>query len=99
MLDITPRQVQRLKKSVKRFGPEAVIHKLKGKTSNHHIEISVKEQVLKRIRTNYHDFKPTFASEKLTENHHLNINRETLRLWMAKAGVWKIRKQKQVTVS
>jgi transposase len=95
MLDISPRQVKRLKNKVREQGYLAVIHKLKGRQSNHHIEESVKEQALTVIKEQYSDFKPTFATEKLEENHDIYISRETTRRWMTKEGLWKPRKQKQ----
>jgi transposase len=96
MLDISSRQVKRLKNEVRRQGYLAVIHKLKGQQSNHHIEESVKEQALTAIKEKYSDFKPTFATEKLEENHDIHISYGTTRLWMIKEGLWKPRKQKQL---
>ena len=46
MLDISSRQVKRLKNKVRRQGYLAVIHKLKGQQSNHHIEDEIKQQAL-----------------------------------------------------
>lgn len=96
MLDISPRQVKRLKNKVREQGYLAVIHKLKGQQSNHHIEEGIKEQALAVIKEQYSDFKPTFATEKLEENYDIHISRETTRRWMTKIGLWKPRKQKQI---
>ena len=97
MLGISPRQVKRLKSKVREEGAEAVIHHLKGKQSNHHIEQTIKEKAINVIKENYADFKPTFATEKLEENHHLQISPETTRRWMTTEGLWKPRKQKKIT--
>jgi len=97
MLGISPRQVKRLKSKVREEGTEAVIHHLKGKQSNHHIEQTIKEKAINVIKENYADFKPTFATEKLEENHHLQISPETTRRWMTTEGLWKPRKQKKIT--
>jgi len=97
MLGISTRQVKRLKSKVRENGEEAVIHQLKGKQSNHRIEDGIKEQALKVIQTTYPDFKPTFATEKLEENHAIHISRETIRRWMTKEKLWKPRKQKTHT--
>jgi len=94
ILGISTRQVRRLKYAVLDDGENAVIHKLKGRKSNHHLEESVKENVLKIVKEKYSDFKPTFASEKLDENEHIIIHPQTLRRWMGEKGLWKIRKQK-----
>lgn len=95
MLHMTSRQVQRLKKAVKREGMQGIIHKLKGRMSNHRISHATKEKTITIVKSTYHDFKPTFAAEKLQENHNLTVNRETLRLWMAESGLWRTRKQKR----
>ena len=43
MLSISPRQIKRLKKKVRTEGEAAVVHKLKGQQSNHHVDEAVKE--------------------------------------------------------
>ncbi len=95
MLGISPRQVQRLKQPIRRFGKMAVVHKLIGKKSNHALAASVKEMVLKTITTTYPDFKPGFATEKLEENHQIKLTSQTVRVWMTEAGLWKPRKHKK----
>lgn len=97
LLGISPRQVRRLKHAVKEKGMIAVLHGLKGKPSNYHIAPETKEQALALIETTYPDFKPTFATEKLAENHGITISPETTRLWMTEKGLWKPHEQKQVT--
>jgi hypothetical protein len=96
ILGISTRQVKRLKSKIRKYGALAVIHQLKGKQSNHHIDESVKEKTLAVIKEKYTDFKPTFATEKLAENHAIHISRETTRRWMTKEGLWKVRKQRQI---
>lgn len=95
LLGVSPRQIRRLKNEVKQYGASALVHKLKGKESNHHIDRAVKQKALAAIKDIYSDFKPTFATEKLAENHSIHISHETTRLWMIKQGLWKSRKQKQ----
>ncbi len=43
------------------------------------------------IRQSYSDFAPTFASEKLTEQHGIMVSKEVL----IKAGVWNPKNKKQ----
>lgn len=93
-LQLSVRQIKRLKKKVREEGKEAVIHNLKGKQSNHHITDTVKEKAINIITKTYADFKPSFATEKLEENHAIQISRETTRLWMIEKGLWKPHKQK-----
>jgi transposase len=96
LLSLSVRQVKRLKKKVKREGEKAVIHTLKNKVGNHQIDTTLKQQILSLFKQNYVDFKPSFASEKLLENHGLKVNPETLRLWLATEGLWKVKRQKPV---
>lgn len=93
-LKLSLRQIKRLKKAVREKGSEALIHQLKGKLSNHHIDEAVKTQVLKKVKAEYSDFKPKFASEKLAEINQLIIHPQTLRRWMSHEGLWKIHRQK-----
>lgn len=95
MLGISPRQIRRLRNALRQNGVSSVIHKLKGKQSNHQLATSMKDRALLLIREKYSDFKPTFATEKLQEVYNLSINPQTLRRWMTEAGLWKTRKQKK----
>lgn len=94
-LRLSIRQIQRAKAAIRKGGVGTVAHRLKGKPSNHRFPENEKTKVLETIKQHYHDFKPTFATEKLEENHGLRISRETTRLWMTEAGLWKSRKQKK----
>jgi len=95
MLGISTRQIKRLKRKVEKEGIAAIVHKLKGKPGNHRIGEAMKQASLKAIKEQYSDFKPTFATEKLAENHGIHISYGTTRLWMITEGLWKPRKQKQ----
>lgn len=95
MLGISVRQVKRLKKKIREQGSSAIAHQLKGKQSNHHIAETVKQKALQVMREKYADFKPTFATEKLEENHDIRISYGTTRLWMIEEGLWEPRKQKK----
>lgn len=96
LLGISSRQVRRLKISVSDGGQQAVIHGLKEKQGNHHIDPALKEKALTVIGEQYHDFKPTFAAEKLAARHHITITSQTVRVWMTERGLWKARKRKQL---
>lgn len=95
-LKLTVRQLQRLKAAVKTSGTAAVVHKLKGKSSNHRIDSGIKNKLLEEIKGNYSDFKPSFATEKLQEKYGTTPTPQTIRIWMTEVGLWKVRKQKAV---
>ena len=47
------------------------------------------------VRKNYIDFGPTFAAEKLAEDHNVKASCEMLRKWMQDAEIWLSRKQRR----
>lgn len=93
VLGLSRRQVHRLLKTFQAEGPAAIRHKARGRASNNRIDPGVREFAVTLVRENYIDFGPTFAAEKLAEDHGLKISRETLRKWMQDAGIWLSRKQ------
>ena len=87
-LGLSVRQIRRLRKAYKADGAIGVVSKKRGSPSNHKYPDSVKELAVAYVKQHYADFKPTFACEKLSENHGLTISRETLRKWMIDAELW-----------
>ena len=94
MLDLSTRQIRKKLKEFRRLGPISLIHKLRGKPSNNHLDNDLVNKALEIIEEKYPDFGPTFASEKLWENHMIKINSESLRLKMIKAGLWQAKTKK-----
>lgn len=88
ILSLSIRQIKRKLKNYRRFGAQSLIHGNRGKPGNRQLDPSLVEQALSLIENRYPDFAPTFASEKLAENHQIIINRESLRQRMIKAGLW-----------
>lgn len=88
ILNLSTRQVKRKLKKYRLSGAAGLVHGSRGKPSNHRLDEGLIAQALDIVKQHYADFTPTFASEKLRENHHLVINSETLRLKMIKAGLW-----------
>ena len=94
LLDLSVRQIKRKLKNYRKFGAKSLVHANRGKSSNRQLDSILVEQALSLIENHYPDFAPTFASEKLEENHNLVINRETLRQKMIKAGLWYAKEKK-----
>jgi hypothetical protein len=80
---------------VREKGNEGVIHGLRGKGSNHRLKGGVLKEALKIVREKYEDFGPTFANEKLREEHGIEMSVNTLRIGMMKEGMWKGRETGQ----
>ncbi|MGR3574135.1 MAG: ISNCY family transposase [Sagittula sp.] len=94
-LGLSRRQVHRLLRKFQSDGPAAIRHKARGRASNNRIDPAVRDFAVTLVRENYIDFGPTFATEKLEEDHGLKVSRETLRKWMQDAGIWLSRKQRR----
>ena len=87
-LNVSIRQVKRLLKAYRRFGDQGVLSKKRGRPSHHQLDPQIKHDALQLLQAHYADFGPTFAHEKLTEVHHLDIGRETVRGLMIHASLW-----------
>jgi Homeodomain-like domain len=98
LLGLERRQVFRLLKAYRTDGPTGLISKQRGRASNRRKPAALRRAVLAMIREWYWDFGPTLAAEKLREVHGITLGRETLRLWMIEAGLWRDRKQRRKRV-
>ena len=89
------RQTQRLLARYGDGGGAALIHRSRGRTASNRLSDGVREYVVELVRQRYRDFGPTLAAEVLLEQHGVDVSRETLRKWMAEAGLWLSRKQRK----
>lgn len=87
ILGLSTRQIRRIISRYKNYGDQGIIHKARGKPSNHTSNQQFKDRVIERYQQRYHGFGPSFAAEKLAEDG-LVINAETLRLWLKESGLW-----------
>lgn len=94
MLGIGTRQLRNLTKAYKEHGNKGIISKKRNRISNRSYSCDLKENILKIIRENYHDFGPTLSQEYLLKKHNIKIGIETLRLWMISSGLWIPKKNK-----
>jgi hypothetical protein len=98
ILDLTCRQVFRLKRRFEALGPTGLISARRGRTSNRKLPESLRIQVMGLVRERYADFGPTLAAEKLKELDGIVVSKETLRTWMSGEGIWLSRKARRKTV-
>jgi len=96
-LDLTDRQVRRLLTRLRQKGDGALVHGLRGRSSNRQLAPRLAQRVLARVRQRYSDFGPTLATEHLAEDG-LAVSRETLRKWMSQAELWRPRRKRVETV-
>jgi len=89
------RHVRRLLVKLKKEGDRAVVHRLRGRSSNRRLEAKVKHRALEILSGElYRGFGPTLASEYLSKNHGIDVSRETVRSWMTEAKLWRVKKQR-----
>ncbi|MBU2068431.1 ISNCY family transposase [Patescibacteria group bacterium] len=94
-LGLSVRQTKRIKAKVINKGAKGVIHSSRGRTSNRKLLEEKTNKMEEIVRKNYYDFGPTFASEKLEENHNVKISNEKLRQLMIKWKLWKVKSRKK----
>ena len=88
---VSVRQIARLCRRVRADGNRGIIHRLRGRASNHQLAAGVLDKALELVTRHYPDFGPTFATEKLRERHHLILSPSTLRRGMIAHGLWRSR--------
>lgn len=94
-LNLSVRQVKRIKAKIIKMGPKGVIHSGRGKQGNKRIPEETIKKAEKIVKKDYSDFGPKFASEKLDENHGIKIGKEKLRLLITEWGLWKPKPRKK----
>lgn len=95
ILNLTTRHIRRLKQKVKDKGLEGLIHASRGKSSKKKLPEDEKEKIIKLLHKHYHDFGPTFATEKLDEDHKITRDPKTIRAIMIDEDLWKPKKKKK----
>jgi Winged helix-turn helix len=88
LMGLHRRQVFRLLRGLKQDGAPSLLSRRRGQPSNHRLPTEVRALALSLVRERYADFGPTFAAEKLAENHGCSVSHETLRSWMIADGLW-----------
>lgn len=94
ILEISYRQGLRLLRGYREGGTASLVHGLRGREGTRHCDPAIKDKIIDTYRTNYKDFGPTLASEKLLERDELSVHPETLRLWLIDSGDWVAKKRR-----
>jgi hypothetical protein len=94
-MGVSDRWVRRLLAEMKEKGDAVVVHGLRGRPSNRRIDEKIRKRALEIVKSpEWHDFKPTFASEQLAKRHQIEVSKETVRQWMMAEGIWQSRGRK-----
>ena len=94
-LALSVRQVKRLKARTIIDGAKGIIHRSRGKESNRKTDPALWQTAKELIESNYPDFGPTFAHEKLIEVHRLDIGQAAVRNLMIAEKIWIPEKRKR----
>ena len=78
--------VRRVLVRVRAEGDRGVVPRLQGRPSNRKIAAAYQRRVLARVQKRSADFGPTLAAEHWAREGRA-VSRETLRKWMAAAGL------------
>lgn len=97
-LKLSTRQVKRLVRAYRLLGAAGLPSKHRGQRPNNAISEAVRQQALTLINKHYGDFSPTFAHQKLTEQHGLVFSVETLRQWMIAEGHWQAKARRKAAI-
>jgi len=95
LMGVSIRQIRRLAAKYKQHGAAGLVHRLRGKAGNRGLSQEEKDRMTNLIKTNYPDFGPTLACEKLDELHGIKHADETVRKLMISVGLW-IAKEKKI---
>jgi len=87
------RQARRVWKRFKEEGDAGLVHRLRGRLSNHRLPPEVRDGVVKRQQERYADFGPTLACEKLAEEG-LKLSPDTLTALLKERGLWQRRRRR-----
>jgi len=94
-LELSVRHVKRLLYALKKRGDKAVVHGLRGKTSNRKIQEGSEQEAVRILSDPvYQGFGPTLACEYLRKKHGIEVSKETVRQWMIRAKLWRGKKEK-----
>jgi transposase len=93
LMRVSYRQAKRLWKRYREEGAVGLKHGNAGRESKRACPPKFRRQVLDLVRKKYggdvgERFGPTLAAEHLGAEDNLQVNAETLRLWMLQAGLW-----------
>ena len=94
LLQLSSRQVKRLKRKFRSGGAAAMAHAGRGRARPRRLPASVRQRILHLSRTRYAGFNDHHLTEKLCEVEGIRIGRETLRQLLRAAGIGPPRKRR-----
>ena len=93
LLELSYRQAKRVYQRYRLAKDAGLVHQLRGRRSNRCSDSKQREEVLRLYEERYSDFGPTLAAEYLAKEDKQVVTVGTLRRWLMRAGLWRVRKQ------
>jgi transposase len=94
-MGVSYRQAKRLWRRFCKEGDAGLVHRLRGRPSNHQGCARERQRVLALYRQKYGDFGPTLAAEQLQKRDGVTVDHETLRRWLLAAQLWQQRRKRK----
>jgi transposase len=94
LLQLSPRQIKRLKWKFRSGGAAAMAHAGRGRASPRRLPAPLRQRILHLARTTYAGFNDHHLTEKLHEAEAIRIGREALRQLLRAAGIGPPRKRR-----
>ena len=94
-LNLSVRQVKRLKKLFKEKGVDGLIHNARGRVGTRKTCVSLENRIVDIVKEKYYDFGPLMVWEKIEDIHQIQIGRETIRQIMIRNNIWESKKRKR----
>lgn len=85
---VTDRTVRRWIGRVAHRGALGLMHRSRGRASQRRVPQMERDRLITILRSRYPDFGPTFAAEKLSEEHGIRHDAKTIRALMITEGLW-----------
>ena len=96
LLRMSYRQAKRAWSRYQEQGDAGLVHRLRGRASNRHVQPIRKEQALELYRAKYAGYGPTLAAECLARDDGLPVPASTLRVWLSSAGLWQQQRRRKL---
>lgn len=94
-LNLSVRQVKRLKKVFSEKGVDGLIHGGRGKFGSRKTSLAIENKIISIVKEKYSDFGPLMVWEKIGEIHKISIGKETVRQIMIRNNIWDSKKRKR----
>lgn len=96
LLKLSYRQTKRIAARRREQGDAGLVHRLRGRASNRHVQPLRREQAVELYRRKYAGYGPTLAAECMARDDELTVPVSTLRTWLSSAGLWQRQRQRKL---